>query len=151
MLGLEWNTSSSSKFQGLKTLNDYGKNKTLWINNCPDLKQASEILLKGTLSLEKAGKHLHARRASYSRSSQEILVAASDGTFAKDIRLHQSVGLNVLASKGEHRSSIGRRYGSSNRPTHLSDWNMVKVSKSKDSNTHIYISIIQILPFDAYN
>ena len=52
------------------------------------------------------------RRGSYARDWQEVLVAASDGTFGRDIRLHQSTGLSVLAADGDHRSSIGRRYGS---------------------------------------
>jgi TldD protein len=62
------------------------------------------------------------RRASYARDWQEVLVAASDGTFARDIRLHQSAGLNVLAADGDHRASIGRRYGSSDRPDDLREW-----------------------------
>ena len=62
------------------------------------------------------------RRGSYARDWQEVLVAASDGTFARDIRLHQSVGLNVLAADGDHRAGLGRRYGTADRPDDLREW-----------------------------
>ena len=70
------------------------------------------------------GQHLEVRRGSFSRDWQEVLVAASDGTFARDIRLHQSSGLSVLAADGDHRSSISRRYGSSDRPHDLRHWDI---------------------------
>ena len=80
---------------------------------------ASSRLLEGTSQLERLGQHLQVRRGSYARDWQEVLVAASDGTFARDIRLHQSTGLSVLAADGDHRSSVGRRYGSTDRPDDL--------------------------------
>ena len=64
------------------------------------------------------------RRGNFSRDWQEVLVAASDGTFARDIRLHQSSGLSVLAADGDHRASIARRYGSTDKPNDLCDWNI---------------------------
>jgi TldD protein len=79
-------------------------------------------LLEGTAALERHGHHLQARRGSYARDWQEVLVAASDGTFARDIRLHQSLGLNVLAADGDHRAGLGRRYGTSGRPDDLRQW-----------------------------
>jgi TldD protein len=51
-----------------------------------------------------------------------VLVAASDGTYARDIRLHQSLGLSLLAADGEHRASLGRRYGTSGLPDDLRQW-----------------------------
>ena len=88
------------------------------------MRDASSRLLEGTSQLERLGQHLQVRRGSYSRDWQEVLVAASDGTFARDIRLHQSTGLSVLAADGEHRSSVGRRYGSTDRPDDLFTWNV---------------------------
>ena len=79
-------------------------------------------MLQGTAHLDRLGQHLQVRRGSYARDWQEVLVAASDGTFARDIRLHQSTGLSVIAADGDHRSSIGRRYGSSDRPDDLREW-----------------------------
>ncbi len=123
MLGLQVNGAINSSFEGLKTLQDFAIEKRNWFKNCPELQEASEHLLNGTSLLEQYGKHLQVRRGSYARDWQEVLVAASDGTFGRDIRLHQSVGLNVLAADGDHRSSIGRRYGTSNKPDDLRQWN----------------------------
>jgi len=125
MLGLQHSSLAlSSSFQGLSPLKDYGINKLNWLEQCPSMADASARLLEGTAQLEQLGQHLQVRRGSYARDWQEVLVAASDGTFARDIRLHQSTGLSVLAADGEHRSSVGRRYGSTDRPDDLRNWNV---------------------------
>lgn len=123
MLGLEASLHSSSGFEGLPTLRDFATSKLDWLQRCPQLTEATARLLEGTDQLQKHGKHLQARRGSYARDWQEVLVAASDGTFGRDIRLHQSVGLNVLAADGEHRAGVGRRYGTSDQPDDLRRWN----------------------------
>ncbi|WP_411871247.1 TldD/PmbA family protein [Vulcanococcus limneticus] len=110
-------------FDGLADLRDFAAAKEDWLRRCPELREATGKLLEGTGLLERHGSHLQVRRGSYARDWQEVLVAASDGTFGRDIRLHQSVGLNVLAADGEHRSSVGRRYGTSGRPDDLREWN----------------------------
>ena len=122
MLGLDVNSSISQNFCGIHDLADYGKIKSSWLNECPDLNESSQKLLLSTNRLDHYGKNLSVRRGSYSRSWQEILIASSDGTFARDIRLHQSLGLNVLASDMDYRSSIGRRYGSAGKPNALQSW-----------------------------
>ena len=125
MLQLDVSTlMNHSGFEGLGSLRDYGDDKNGWLAATPDLDTITHRLLEGTLSLQKRGQHLEVRRGSFSRDWQEVLVAASDGTFARDIRLHQSSGLSVLAADGEHRSSIGRRYGSTDRPDDLSTWDI---------------------------
>ena len=125
MLGLQHSTlAPSSSFEGLSPLKDYGINKLNWLEQCPSMADASARLLEGTAQLEQLGQHLQVRRGSYARDWQEVLVAASDGTFARDIRLHQSTGLSVLAADGDHRSSVGRRYGSTDRPDDLRNWNV---------------------------
>ena len=125
MLGLEATAlDTSSGFDGLSPLRDYGQHKETWLATCPSMADASLRLLQGTAQLERLGQHLQVRRGSYSRDWQEVLVAASDGTFARDIRLHQSTGLSVLAADGDHRSSVGRRYGSSDRPDDLLTWDV---------------------------
>ena len=113
MLGLAPTTSGVGSFEGLKDLRDFGSTKTDWLKRCPEIQEATGTLLGGTAALERHGHHLQARRGSYARDWQEVLVAASDGTFARDIRLHQSLGLNVLAADGDHRAGLGRRYGTS--------------------------------------
>ena len=124
MLNLEANgLAVNTSFEGLGALKDYGLEKSSWLQRCPSMRDASSRLLEGSSQLERLGQHLQVRRGSYSRDWQEVLVAASDGTFARDIRLHQSTGLSVLAADGEHRSSVGRRYGSTDRPDDLFTWN----------------------------
>ena len=123
MLGLQRTDSTRTKFDGLNPLKDFATSqKDSWLKSSPGLEEASEKLLAGTLFLSSKGQHIQVRRGSYSRSWQEVLVASTDGTFSRDIRLHQSIGLNVLSADGEHRASIGRRYGTSGKPDDLSKW-----------------------------
>lgn len=122
MLGLSHSSSNSSPFEGLQVMRDFAAAKLDWLDSCPSLAEATLKLLEGTCRLEHHGRHLQARRGSYSRDWQSVLVAASDGTFARDIRLHQSLGLNVLAADGDHRAGLGRRYGTSDRPDDLRQW-----------------------------
>jgi TldD protein len=125
MLGLERSALASAvPFEGLQSLRDFGAVKHDWLQRSPDLRTSTDRLLEGTARLARLGQHLEVRRGSYARDWQEVLVAASDGTFARDIRLHQSTGLSVLAADGEHRASIGRRYGSSDRPDDLREWDL---------------------------
>ncbi len=122
MLGLEPSANGRSGFDGLPALRDFAAAKTDWLQRCPQLQEATGRLLEGTDQLQRQGSHLQARRGSYARDWQEVLVAASDGTFGRDIRLHQSVGLNVLAADGEHRAGVGRRYGTADQPDDLRRW-----------------------------
>jgi TldD protein len=122
MLGLAPGSSGRSGFEGLPGLRDFAADKGDWLRCCPEIKEATARLLEGTDQLQRQGSHLQARRGSYARDWQEVLVAASDGTFGRDIRLHQSVGLNVLAADGEHRAGVGRRYGTSDQPDDLRRW-----------------------------
>ncbi len=126
MLGLMLSSAPSSGplkgFEGLGALKDFSAVKSDWLERCPSLAEATAKLLEGTSRLAKHGEHLQARRGSYSRDWQSVLVAASDGTFARDIRLHQSLGLNVLAADGDHRAGQGPRDGPTARPAHQRDW-----------------------------
>ncbi len=122
MLGLTRANFGAHGFDGLAALRDHGASKENWLRHCPGLDESTARLLEATALLDRHGDHLQARRGSYARDWQEVLVAASDGTFARDIRLHQSVGINALAADGDHRASLGRRYGSSGRPDDLRQW-----------------------------
>ena len=122
MLGMLRHTSAVDGFEGLPPLIDHGASKASWLGACPSLTEVTTRLLEGTDALAHHGHHLQARRGSYARDWQEVLVCASDGTFARDIRLHQSLGLNVLAADGDHRASVGRRYGTQGRPEDLRQW-----------------------------
>ncbi len=122
MLGLAPASLGSGDFDGLPALKDFASAKNGWLEGCPRLAEATGRLLEGTDRLQHHGRHLQVRRGSYARDWQEVLVAASDGTFARDVRLHQSVGLNVLVADGDHRASLGRRYGTTDRPDDLLRW-----------------------------
>lgn len=109
----------------LEMFRDYAtaKNKDIWLNNCSSLREMGDILLTANGQLNQKASHVQSRRAAYFRDWQEVLVAASDGTFARDIRLTQSVGYNLLCADGANRSSIGKRVGSTSNPDFLRTWN----------------------------
>ncbi len=128
MLGLEIDSLNKDYFEGLSNLKDFGLNKDSWLNECPDLNESKSKLINATDALSRENKNLQVRRASYSRNWQEVLVAATDGVFARDIRLHQTVGINVIAEQDKNRSTSARRYGSSGNPNDLRDWDIEKSS-----------------------
>lgn len=114
----------------LEMFRDYAtaKGKEDWLKNCSSMQEMSEVLLKANDYLNKKAKHAQSRRAVYFRDWQEVLVAASDGTFARDIRLTQSVGYSLLCADGANRASIGKRSGNTSDPNYLRQWDYEKVS-----------------------
>jgi TldD protein len=108
----------------LEPLRDYAtaRNKNTWLENCSSMREMSEVLLAANAHLSKKAQHVQSRRAAYFRDWQEILVAASDGVFARDIRLTQSVGYNLLCEENGDRASIGKRVGATYRPDFLRTW-----------------------------
>ncbi|HEY9810650.1 MAG TPA: TldD/PmbA family protein [Halomicronema sp.] len=109
----------------LELFRDYAtkKGKDSWLANCSSMREMGEVLLAGNDKLKKKSSHVQSRRASYFRDWQEVLVAASDGTFARDIRLTQSAGFNLLCADGANRSSIAKRAGNTSDPSFLRVWN----------------------------
>ena len=134
MLGLQIIRDKQSAFEGLKNLKDFGVGKNIWLDQSPSLKEATTKLLEANNILEAKNKNLQVRRASYARNWQEVLVAVTDGVFARDIRLHQTVGLNVIAIKDQNRSSSARRYGSSGNPNDLRNWDIEKSASELDDS-----------------
>jgi TldD protein len=114
----------------LEMFRDYAtaKGKEDWLKNCSSMQEMSEVLLKANDYLNKKASHVQSRRAVYFRDWQEVLVAASDGTFARDIRLTQSVGYSLLCADGTNRASIGKRSGNTSDPNYLRHWDYEKVS-----------------------
>lgn len=114
----------------LEPLRDYGasRNKEDWLLNVVSMQDMGEVLLAANASLSQQASHVQARRAAYFRDWQEILVAASDGTFARDLRLTQSVGYNLLCADGDHRSSINQRLGNTGDPGFLTDWDYAQTA-----------------------
>jgi TldD protein len=87
------------------------------------MSEMSDILLQANAKLNQKASHVKSRRSVYFRDWQEVLVASSDGTFARDIRLTQTVGYNLLCADGAHRSSINKRVGDTSDPNFLRNWN----------------------------
>ena len=108
----------------LELLRDYAtkKGKDAWLSECSSMREMGEVLLDANAQLQLKATHAQSRRATYFRDWQEVLVAASDGTFARDIRLTQSVGYNLLCADGANRSSIAQRAGSTSEPGFLRSW-----------------------------
>jgi len=139
MLGLDIGSHTNSNFEGLNVLDDFGKEKINWLNNSPDLDESTIKLLESTKLLANKNKNLQVRRSSYSRNWQEVLVAATDGVFARDIRLHQTVGTNVIALQGTNRSASARRYGSSGNPDDLRNWDIDQSASELNESAQIML------------
>jgi TldD protein len=109
----------------LEWLRDYGtqRGKDAWLDQCSSMQEMSDVLLAANAALGKTATHVQSRRAVYFRDWQEVLVAGSDGTFARDVRLTQSVGFSLLCADGDHRSSINKRVGDTSDPGFLRQWN----------------------------
>jgi TldD protein len=108
----------------LELLRDYAtaRSKESWLLDCSSMQEMGEVLLAANVQLHSQASHIQSRRASYFRDWQEVLVASSDGTFARDIRLNQSVGYSLLCADGANRSSISKRVGGTSDPTFLRTW-----------------------------
>jgi TldD protein len=108
----------------LEILRDYAtrKGKHAWLLDCSSMREMSEVLLDANHQLAQKATHVQSRKAVYFRDWQEVLVAASDGTFARDIRLTQSVGYSLLCADGADRSSISKRVGNTGDPSFLRTW-----------------------------
>ena len=119
---LDINSTIIKRFEGLENLRDYSIRKNTWLETIPTVNEIGEKLLSSTNFLKKEEK-VNVRKGSYARNWQKVIIASSDGTFAKDIRLHQTVGLNVIALDKQYRSSGSRRFGSSDSPHEFKNWN----------------------------
>ena len=119
---LDISSKTSKVFDGLENIRNYSISKNSWLESIPTVNEIGEKLLLSTKFLKK-GKKVNVRKGSYARNWQKVIIASSDGTFAKDIRLHQTVGLNVIALDKHYRSSGSRRFGSSDSPNDFKKWN----------------------------
>lgn len=115
----------------LELLRDYAtaKGKEAWLSRCSSMQEMSDVLLRANQALNQYASHAQSRRAVYFRDWQEVLVAASDGTFARDIRLTQSVGYSLLCADGAHRASIGKRSGNTSDPDYLRQWDFTTTAQ----------------------
>ncbi len=129
ILGLQLPTANAFIPEiNLEIFRDYAsrRGKDSWLGLCSSIQEMGEVLLDSTGQLQKKVSHVQSRRANYFRDWQEVLVAGSDGTFARDIRLTQSVALNVLCADGANRVSIGDRTGNTSDANFLRTWDAEK-------------------------
>lgn len=108
----------------LEPLRDYGtlRQKATWLDQVISIQDMGEILLSASDALTKTASHIQSRRVNYFRDWQEVLVASSDGTFARDIRLTQTVASMLLCADGANRTSVSRRLGDTSNPSFLQQW-----------------------------
>ena len=116
----------------LEPLRDYAalRGKEAWLSESSSMREMGEVLLDANARLQQKATHVQSRRAVYFRDWQEVLVASTDGTFARDIRLTQSVGYNLLCADGSNRSSIGERAGNTSDPNFLRTWDYTATAES---------------------
>ena len=136
--------TNKSIFNGLNKLRDYSKSKINWLTEVPTINEVSEKLLLSTKSLKK-DKKVVVRKGSYSRNWQEVIIASSDGTYATDIRLHQTVGLNIISNDAQYRSSGSRRFGSHGIPNEFKSWDHEKAANEvyESSMNMLYADYVQ--------
>lgn len=102
----------------LEPLRDYtlNCNKISFESQALSLKDTAHVLLSCNSLKQKEIKHLKYATTTAFQELQDVLVASSEGTFAKDLRLTQSFAANVLCEDGSMRSSIGKRLGNTSDP-----------------------------------
>ncbi len=127
MLEIDNRLKNKDLFNGLEELRDFGLTKNNWINDLPSLGFINNKIIEANRSL-KVNNKIDVCKCSYSRNWQEILIAASDGTFVRDIRLHQTYGLNAIAKDRDHRSTSSRRLGSTDKPNDIAEWDHNKTA-----------------------
>jgi len=136
--------NNNLKFNGLNKIKDYSSSKIDWFRDVPTINEVSEKLLLSTKSLKK-DKKVVVRKGSYSRNWQEVIIASSDGTYAADIRLHQTVGLNVIANDAQYKSNGSRRFGSHGIPNEFRLWDHEKAANEvyESSMKMLYADYVQ--------
>ncbi|WGL58880.1 TldD/PmbA family protein [Pigmentibacter sp. JX0631] len=102
----------------LEPLRDYGlvKNKNNWLNQSSTVKEICDVLLQINNKQKEITKYLNSVTTNGFRDWQEVLVAASDGIFARDIRLNQSVSVQAVCIDKAHRTSSHKRLGDASNP-----------------------------------
>ena len=131
----------------LEPLRDYAtpEGKETWLSECSGMREMGDILLEANAKTKRKASHVQSRRASYFRDWQEVLVASSDGTFARDIRLTQTVACSLLCADGDHRSSINLRLGDTSDPHFLRSWDLSSSAEelAESAGTMLYADYIE--------
>jgi len=116
----------------LEPLRDYGviSNKNNWLNTTSSVQEICELLLQCNDKQKYDTHHLQSVTTNGFRDWQEILVASSEGIFARDIRLNQSISAQVVCVDGTHRTSSHKRIGESSTPSFFKNLNFNYLSQA---------------------
>jgi TldD protein len=103
----------------LEPLKDYAelRKKDSWRSENASSKDAAEMLLNWNLQLQKRLGKVESTVTTGMIHWQEVLVANTDGVFARDIRLTQFVRSDALVVDGAHRFNARDSMGSTGKPT----------------------------------
>ena len=94
------------------------------------VKEIYDLLLNCNDKQKRATKYLQSVTTNGFRDWQEVLVASSDGIFARDIRLNQSISAQVVCVDGAHRTSSHRRMGEASTPHFFKNLNTDLLSQN---------------------
>ena len=116
-------TTSLGRDVQLEPLRDFAaiKKKERWLRDAAGVSDISTRLLELSSDLRKQVGHLQSDQTAAFRDWQEVLVAASDGVFARDIRLHQLARAGVNCADGTHRTSLHEQRASTGQPRFLNE------------------------------
>ncbi|MEN9827162.1 MAG: hypothetical protein RI953_2907 [Pseudomonadota bacterium] len=122
MLGLASRMQSSlGRDVQLEPLRDFAaiKSKDKWLSECATVSEISSRLLDVSANLRRKVGHLQSEQTAAFRDWQEVLVAASDGVFARDVRLHQLARVSANCADGNDRTSLHDQRASTGQPAFL--------------------------------
>ena len=131
----------------LEPLRDYAsvQRKGDWLRLCPSLQDSAAILVDINTTLKRTAHKAESVVTSNFRDYQEIMVAASDGIFASDIRLNQSFVSQLSCVDAAHRASLAERQGSSGNPLFLQEIEKSEIVEPLCESAHkmLYANYVQ--------
>lgn len=115
----------------LEPLRDYVKsaNKLEYYNRLPTSDEIKDKMLRIDESLASKVSHVESVTGRYFHDIQEVLVASTEGVFARDLRLNSRLGCQVLAQQDDHRTSIHRAFGYTAYSDFLTDINETELAE----------------------
>ncbi|RDB37114.1 TldD/PmbA family protein [Spirobacillus cienkowskii] len=129
IMGLKLSHNRITTDINLEPLRDYAqiRSKNNWLKEVSPISELCELLLNCNLQQKKLTTSLQSFTTSGFQDWQEVLVASSEGTFARDIRLHQSISAQVVCQDGAHRTSAHKRMGVSAQPQFFKSLNFREI------------------------
>lgn len=128
-------------------LRDYAlqRNKNNWLTECAPLSDIADGLLNVAQTVTGQVKHLQSLKTNYFRDWQEVLVASSDGVFARDVRLTQSLASITLCADGAHRTSVAERFGTTGNPKFFEELNVTSFADelAQSAGNTLYADYVQ--------